>query len=101
VARWLRYWLTTRTSIRPSTLRSYIACLNPDACWGRRRGYSYDRPRRTINTAGVWLLTQCGPFSYLYSALQFRHRNPYVREKKPPSFNCFIRILPQMSHSYQ
>jgi integrase len=23
VARWLRYWLTTRTSIRPSTLRSY------------------------------------------------------------------------------
>jgi hypothetical protein len=23
VARWLRYWLTTRSSIRPSTLRSY------------------------------------------------------------------------------
>jgi len=23
VARWLRHWLTTRTSIRPSTLRSY------------------------------------------------------------------------------
>jgi hypothetical protein len=23
VARWLRYWLTSRTSIRPSTLRSY------------------------------------------------------------------------------
>jgi integrase len=23
VARWLRYWLTTRTSIRPTTLRSY------------------------------------------------------------------------------
>jgi hypothetical protein len=23
VGRWLRYWLTTRTSIRPSTLRSY------------------------------------------------------------------------------
>jgi hypothetical protein len=23
VARWLRYWFTTRTSIRPSTLRSY------------------------------------------------------------------------------
>jgi len=23
VARWLRYWLTTRTSLRPSTLRSY------------------------------------------------------------------------------
>src|SRR5205814_4736386 len=23
VARWLRYWLSTRTSIRPSTLRSY------------------------------------------------------------------------------
>jgi hypothetical protein len=23
VARWLRYWLTTRTKIRPTTLRSY------------------------------------------------------------------------------
>jgi hypothetical protein len=23
VARWLRYWLSTRISIRPSTLRSY------------------------------------------------------------------------------
>jgi hypothetical protein len=28
VARWLRYWLTTRTSIRPSTLRSYAEHLD-------------------------------------------------------------------------
>jgi hypothetical protein len=36
VARWLRYWLTTRTSVRPSTQRSYGFLLSTSVAPSRR-----------------------------------------------------------------
>jgi integrase len=48
LARWLRYWLTTRTSIRPSTLHRIRATLRAALNAAIREGLLRDNPARHI-----------------------------------------------------